>query len=164
MNFNLNANTYYAYMRQIASQHKEIGADIPNENRNHFFIGELQDFYNGLRSRVLFPALVVEGFSLNLLDNQEALYRESAFTVTFPYEQEDNYDQQTECFSKSEDIGKEILRKMLLDAENANCPISISDIAGTMILNNTERYAGIRFSFTLVNANTNTINKSKWNI
>ena len=162
INFNLNANNFYSYMRQLATRHKGIGKDKPEENRKHFFIGELEDFYMGLRSVVLFPALVVEGFQINPSDDQETWYRESAFTVIFDYDDHDNYAQQTDCFSKSEDIGREILRRIAADGDESVCPIRINNIAGVQVLNESDRYAGIRFSFSINNANATEINEDVW--
>ena len=163
INFNLNATNFYSYMREIASKHKLIGKDSEEKNRKHFFIGELEDFYKGLNSVVEFPALVVEGFKLNLSDEEQSTkYRESAFTVVFDYKDHDNYEQQTTCFSNSEDIGLEILRKMNEDACETICPIGISDISGVQIINTKDKYAGIRFSFTLFNANVTEINNLIW--
>lgn len=162
-NFNLNANSFYAYLRQLANQHKDIGKDKANENRKHFFIGELEDFYKGLKSVVLFPALVVEGFQISLSDDeQQTKYRESAFCVVFDYEQHSDYEQQIDCFSKSEDVGLEILRRMSEDAFEAVCPIKITDVSGVQILNETDRYAGVRFSFSLSNANVTEIDDDVW--
>jgi len=163
LNFNLNANSFYAYMRQMQSQHKEIGKDKADESRKHFFIGELEDFYKGLKSLVLFPALVVEGFQISLSDDeQQTKYRESAFCVVFDYEQHSDYEQQIDCFSKSEDIGLEILRRMAEDASESVCPINITEVSGVPILNETDRYAGVRFSFSLSNANVTEIDDNQW--
>ena len=162
-NFNLNANSFYAYMRTLAAQHREIGVDNQEDNRKHFFVGELEDFYKGLCSVVKFPALVVEGFQINLSDNeQDTVYRESAFVVVFSYNDHQNTDQETDCYSKSEDVGREILRRMAYDGDDAICPIRISNIQGVQVLNETNKYAGIRFSFTLSNANVTEINTKVW--
>ena len=159
-NFNLNANTYYAYMRTLAAKHKDIGPDTKNSKR--FFQGELEDFCNGLRSDVVFPALVVEGFKINLTDNQETKYRESAFAVVYNYDEHGSIPQQTEGFSNSEDIGSEILRRMMEDGDEADCIIRIEDISGILILNETKRYCAVRFSFTLHNGNDTEIDTDKW--
>jgi hypothetical protein len=149
-NFNLNANAYYAYMRAIAAENENIGADNPAKNLQHFYQGELEEFYKGLRSKVEFPALVVEGFSLHLSFEHPSLkHRESAFTVIYPYSDDDDYRQITECFSKSENVGLEILRKMATDGANVPCQIRIEDISGVQVLNERDRYAGIRFSFSV---------------
>jgi len=150
-------------MRQLAASHTAIGNDNSVENRKHFFIGEMEDFYKGLRSVVEFPALVVEGFQLNLDEWQETLYRESAFTVVFDYNDHDNSAQQTDCFSQSEDIGREILRRIAADGDESLCPIRINNIAGVQVLNETDRYAGIRFSFSIYSANVTDINEDAWN-
>jgi len=162
-NFNLNANSFYAYMRQLAAQHKEITSPNEELNRKHFFIGELEDFYKGLKSVVEFPALVVEGFQISLSDDeQQTKYRESAFCVVFDYEAHSDYEQQIDCYSKSEDIGLEILRRMSEDASESVCPIRITDVSGVQVLNETDRYAGVRFSFSLSNANVTEIDDEVW--
>ena len=163
LNFNLNANSFYAYMRGLAAKHKEIGPDKEGENKKHFFIGELEDFYKGLRSVVEFPALVVEGFQVSLPSEDQSLKeRESAFVVVYGYEDHKNTDQETDCFSKSEDVGLEILRRMMQDGDEASCSIRISNITGVQILNETNKYAGVRFSFTLSNGNRTGIDKKMW--
>jgi hypothetical protein len=151
-NFNRNASTYYAYMRKLAAENENIGADDTAKNLQHFYQGELEEFYTGLRSKVEFPAFVVEGFRLHLSFEHPALkYRESAFTVIYPYSEDDDYLQITECFAKSENVGIEILRQMTTDGANVPCQIRIEDISGVQALNERDRYAGIRFSFTIYN-------------
>jgi hypothetical protein len=151
-------------MRQLASEHKDIGEDNPKENRKHFFQGELEEFYKGLRSVVEFPALVVEGFKLDFRNVFDFKNRESAFTVVYAYKDHEAYEQITEAFSNSEDVGLEILRRMLEDAQEVDCQIRIDDISGIQIQNEKEKYCGIRFSFTLYNGNDTDINPDKWNI
>jgi hypothetical protein len=51
---------------------------------------------------------------------------------------------------------------MAYDGDEAICPIRISNIQGVQVLNETNKYAGIRFSFTLSNANRTEINNNVW--
>ena len=159
-NFNLNANNFYAYMQSLAQQHKDI---LHTEADKHFFIGELEEFYLGLRSKVNFPALVVEGFNLYVsVHSKTEKGRKSSFTVVFAYDQDNDYEAIIECYSHSEDVGLEILRRMDADGEELSCQVRVEDIEGLQIINDQDRYAGIRFDFVLVSYNNPDIQSDKW--
>ena len=160
INFNDNAGCFYAFMRGIAEPH----ADILHSNKEkHFFIGELEEFFMGLRSKVRFPALVVEGFELNYSDEKPIIkHRESAFTVIYAYTQKDDYNAITDCYSKSEIIGEEIINKIRQEGMDLPCQVRIENIHGLEIINENEKYAGVRFSFTLRKIHTTKINANKW--
>lgn len=161
LNYNNNAGLFYAFMREMAEKHNDI-KHVDNKDK-HFFRGELEEFYVGLRSKVRFPALIVEGFELNYSDDSQTLkYRESAFTVAYSYQNEDDYDAITECYANSEITGEEILNKMKSAGLELQCQIRIENIHGVQIINETEKYAGVRFSFSLKKLHPATVNAEKW--
>lgn len=161
INFNDNAGSFYAFMREIAENHVDI-KHVDNKDK-HFYRGELEEFFVGLRSKVKFPALVVEGFELNYSEqNPITKHRESAFTVVFSYKNRDDYDAITDCFSKSEIIGDEILNMMAKLGKDLPCQVRIENIHGVQIINENEKYAGVRFSFVLKKLHNTSINKMQW--
>jgi hypothetical protein len=88
--------------------------------------------------------------------------RRPIYKIVFAYDEHDSSAQQIDCLSYSEDIGLEILRRMSVDGDAAPCPIRINDINGIPIINETDRYAGIRFNFTMQNANPTKPNSNVW--
>lgn len=160
INFNDHAGNYYAFMREIAENHVDIKHSDTNK---HFYRGELEEFFLSLRNKVKFPALVVEGFELNYTEtNPIVKYRESAFTVIFDYRKRDDFDAITDCFSKSEIIGEEILNQIKTYGKNLACQVLIENIHAVELLNETELYAGVRFSFSLKKIHQTKIDSTKW--
>lgn len=159
INFNNSIASYYQYMQQLAQEHVDIQ---DSKEDTHFFKGELEDFYMGLRSIVKFPALMVEGFRLNISIPQEKFNRNTAFIVVLDYADNEDKNQITTCYTKSEEIGLEILRKMYTDATALRCKIDINDIDCVQVINESERYAGIRFDFILESFFITDIDPTKW--
>ncbi|MFA5659265.1 MAG: hypothetical protein WC900_08270 [Oscillospiraceae bacterium] len=161
INFNDNAGLFYAFMRKIAETHADI--QHVDEKNKHFYRGELEEFFMGLRTKVKFPALVVEGFELNYSENQNTFkHRESAFTVIFSYANKDDYEAITDCFSRSEEIGDEIINYMKAYGKKLACQVRIKNVNALQIQNETEKYAGVRFSFSVEKLHKTSTTASKW--
>lgn len=139
------------YMSGLASKHRLLHHQ-PKEK--HFFRGEVQEFFMALRSEVNFPAMILEGCDVEfdgIADNSHKK-RLGAFIIVDKYDQQDDYDTITERMGVCEEIGCDIVGRMLWDCDNGGdgCPIVSMDlegIDGNYLQNEGQRYVGFRVSF-----------------
>ena len=158
-NFNENAQIYYTYMKHLSERYK------PTNHEGGFFRGELEEFYQALRSKVEFPCLVVEGFK-NELDNPSSdryfKCRTTSFTVVCSYQEYQNYDAIEKALGESEEHGEEFIKQMLFDGRESDCQVLIEDISTLIIDNAPEKYIGLRYTFTIKSFFNTQPNKTIW--
>jgi hypothetical protein len=160
INPNQNPQAFYAYLEMLAVKHKKLQH---SEEEQHYFRGELQDFYEGFRNRVNFPSLVSESFELyyNNLESGVWKEREFSFIIINNYKENNDYSAIDTAVSMCEEIGEEIIRKILLDFEDKyNCTLDYG--SGIVIENTEKKYIGIRFTLTFKNCFNENIDKSCW--
>ena len=152
---------YTVYMRMLATQHRRIHhtADKP-----HFFRGELQEFFEGLRSRVEFPCLIVESSEVGYTGTRQNLTkrRTTSFIVADSYENVGDFSEMEEKMSGCGMIAKELLGRMLTDADKPFRSVDTDDIEGQYLANEAQRYVGYRVNLTLIEPGVCTYNKEAW--
>lgn len=139
---------YYAFLRDYAATSELVGA---LEGEEHFFRGDADEFYVGLRNRCVFPCVVGEGFS-NTYERKEngiVKYRGTAFAVLDSYNDKDNYDQIDAAVSRSEIIGDDILRRLIALCKEKNCLLEIDDVECRRFENRDDRFAGLRYDVVI---------------
>ncbi|MDR0207069.1 MAG: hypothetical protein LBI45_07445 [Bacteroidales bacterium] len=140
------------YMQRLASLHVSL-AHTPEEP--HYFRGELEEFYTGLRDRVNFPALIQEGSEIRFTSDQARnsfKERDSSFMIVQGYECDNDYDAIYAAFDLCEKIGDEIIRRINADKYDPACMVVkdflIEDASAVQIQNVRERYVGVRYTFS----------------
>lgn len=151
---------YTSYMRQLAMSHTSI-QHSPTET--HFFRGELQEFFQRLRSDVCFPCLIAEGCEVEYSGSKDAPIkkRSTSFIIADRYDQQNDYADIQAQMSGCEKIAEEVLGRMLSDKGAPFEKIEFSSIEGAYLQNEVERYVGYRVSFVAVE-NVCLINKNVW--
>ena len=160
MNFNDNASKYYAYMRELAGKYE------PTAHEGGFLRGELEEFYKSLRAKVKFPCLVTEGFKNELEKNPSEMLkknRTTSFTVVCGYDTFNDYDAIEKALGDSERHGEEFIRKLITDGKEERCFGGINDISTVMIENESEKYIGVRYTFTITSFIPGRPTKELWN-
>ena len=157
---------FYDYMQKLATLHVDL-VHMPEEP--HYFRGELEEFYTGLRDRVNFPALVQEGSEIRFTSDQALnsfKERDSSFMIVQSYESDNDYDAIYAAFDFCEKIGDEIIRRMNKDKYNADCMIIkdflIEDVSAVQIQNVRERYVGMRYTVSPKTPFCSEPDKNKW--
>ena len=152
---------YTVYMRSLAEEHKKLH-HRPEEK--HFFRGELQEFFENLRSRVAFPCLLVEGSEVTYTGSRQNLCkrRTTSFIVADGYDQVGDFDEMEERVSGCEMIAEEILGRMMSDDNKPFRSIEIEETDGQYLANVAQRYVGYRVNLTLVESNICINNKMAW--
>ncbi|MDD4847305.1 MAG: hypothetical protein PHR53_00870 [Bacteroidales bacterium] len=162
MNDNYTGTAFSRYMQQLSESHVDVAHTA---NENHFFRGELEEFYIGLRNKVNFPAVVQEGWGASIQSINNALWkrRETSFIIVKDYDESGDFDHIETAFETCEIIGDEFVRKIMQESEDAlNCimEIEVSDIS--RLQNEQERYVGLRYTLLLDSPFSTTVTVSKW--
>ena len=151
---------YYTILKQLA----ETNVDLRHtSNEPHYFRGELEEFYMGLRNHVNYPAMIAEGFTITL-DTSSSLWkhRETSFIIVKDYEDDSDYDQIDAAFNVCESIGDEVIRKLLQLNEVQQCPSMIGNVTCQQLQNETDKYVGIRYTYTISDPFDDEPDEDKW--
>jgi len=149
---------YYSYLASLAEKHVQIQH---SESSKHYFRGELEEFYMDLRNKVRFPALIAESYDLSYTDDGEKT-RETSFIVATNYSESKNWNQIYAATNLCENIGEDILRRMLADEEGGEICAAISLVSATPLLNEMYLYAGVRFTISVNSVFDDAVDAEKW--
>jgi len=154
------------YMQQLAAQHIQL---LHTPEQPHYFRGELEEFYTGLRDRVNFPALVQEGSEIRFTSDQALnsfKERDTSFMIVQDYQDDNDYDAIYAAFDLCEKIGDEIIRRINHDKYNPTCLIIkeflLEDVTAIQIQNTRDRYVGIRYSLSSKTPFWHNIDEKMW--
>lgn len=152
---------YTVYMRQLATEHRHIHhtADEP-----HFFRGELQEFFEGLRSHVEFPCLIAEGSEVGYSGTKQNITkrRTTSFIVADSFEDVGDFAEMEERMSGCELIAEEILGRMLSDSNKPFHTVDVESVEGQYLANEAQRYVGYRVNLTTVEPGVCVYNREVW--
>ena len=116
-------NSYVEYFRTLAREHKEI---------NDFYMMDINEPLDALRSRIKYPALILTSISGNFessnLDNILDLVN-GGFLVIEHLDQVDDFSGEMQLISKMKQIGIDIIVRMLHDYLKCE-PIAVNAIPG----------------------------------
>ena len=142
------------YMAGLAALHTSLN-HRPPANR-HFFRGELEEFYNKLRSDVKFPCMILEGSEI---DYEGQIYnltkvRHCAFMIVDSIERMRDYEEIQERMSRCERIGEQIMGRIIREAGDSasGSPFSrllISEMSAEYWHNEPQKYVAFRMRFTV---------------
>jgi len=154
------------YMQLLATLHVSL-SHTPEEP--HYFRGELEEFYTGLRDSVNFPALIQEGNEIRFTSDQALnsfKERDSSFMIVQNYECDNDYNAIYAAFDLCEQIGDEIIRRMNKDKYDSACMVIkdflLEDVSAVQIQNTRERYVGVRYTISPKTPFWHEITKSMW--
>lgn len=133
---------FYEYLESVAARIQEIGH---SDTENHFFRGELEEFYRDLRNRVKFPAFIAESYELQYDNNIKT--RESSFIIAMNYKEAKNWVSVYSALDACEIIGDKIIEKITEDTDNGLLCANFLPISATPLINEQHLYVGLRFTF-----------------
>ena len=156
-------NSYVEYFRTLSSEHKEI---------NDFYMMDINEPLDALRSSIKYPALILTSLSGNLealnLDNILDLIN-GGFLIIGHLNQLDDFSGEMQLVSKMKQIGSDIIARMLHDYLKCE-PLALKAIPGFKI--NSVSYEmlgpvfdndfGIMYSFKFRDCLDLEYNPSKW--
>jgi len=155
-----------AYFEDIAKRHIAIKH---SDSEKHFFRLELDEFYTGLRDDVNYPALVLEGYDYDFTDPKSdnvLKNRNGAFMLIDHCSEDDDFDRMHEIWDALEEIGDDILIKILADKRDRTVTtvrdFDLNNVEATLIANDVDQNYGIRFSFRISTHKSNDVNLAKW--
>jgi hypothetical protein len=155
-----------SYFEYLAKNHKSIG---DTDDERHFFRYELEEVLTSLGNNVNFPAMILEGYDFDYTDaasDNVIKNRNGAFMIIDREGDENNWDRIHELFDSCEEIGDEVVMRILSDKRNRNVPVvrnfEIWAVQGNMIANRAEGYYGIRYTFSLQSPRNNETDATKW--
>ena len=142
----------YGYLRELVS---EIGYFRQSMTENHFFRADIDEeqgeFYEALKNKVRYPAFVAESFGNTYTKTEKGIFKERmmAFSIVEGTRTDNDYNELDTINDRVEPIGDEIMRRLIDACREARCPIEIDETEATQIRNTQERYAVMRWSFTM---------------
>lgn len=159
MDKNRTAAAWSDYMEQLAVMNTDISH---TEDEKHFFRGELEEFFVGLRNHVNFPAIIQEGWTggINNSDEVFSKRRETSFIVVQEYEELTDFDAIEEAYESCELIGDEFIRKIIADSEDLRFEFETIEIL--KLQNEQERYVGVRYTIEIKSCFDIEPNEDKW--
>lgn len=149
---NQSISNIYAFLRGIVEEQEYFRQ---GGTENHFFRADIDEeqgeFYEALKNRVRYPAFVAESFGNTYTRMERGLFKERAmaFSIVEGTRDDNDYDELDEINDRVEPQGDNILRLLIEECREARCRIEIDEIEATQIRNTQERYAGMRWSFTM---------------
>ena len=141
-------------MAGLAALHTSLN-HRPPANR-HFFRGELEEFYNKLRSDVKFPCMILEGSEIDYEGQSYNLtkIRHCAFMIVDSIPQLRDYEEIQERMSRCERIGEQVMGRIIKEAGDpkSGSPFArllISEMSAEYWHNEPQKYVAFRMRFTV---------------
>lgn len=139
------------YFSSLAAQHRLIRHTSTDR---HFFRCELDEFFAGFRSKVHFPALIMESTLIDVegQPTNRQLLRTLAIIVAQDHTRDD-WNDIAAALADCETIGLDILGRLQMDIAAGTVPsltsTRLTDIHGEPIANGPGRYVGWRLEFVV---------------
>ncbi len=156
-----------SYFESLATQHKSIGHSSSNK---HFFRLELEEFLTGMKAKIHYPALILEGYDFNFVDNRsDNVHKEihTAFLLVDKVADKGDYDRIHQVWDCLEEIGDEILIRILRDKRDQRSEVlshfNMTSVSGSPITDMNLVHYGIRYDFKLSWPLVNDIDPEVWN-
>ncbi len=141
------------YFEQLARHHRDI---CHTDAEKHFFRFELEEMLTGMRSKINYPALVLEGYDFEFTDEKSDNVHKRlncAFMILDKVSDKGDFDKVHERWDRLEEIGDEIMVRILSDKRSRKVPVlsyfSISTVQGAPLTDLQMVHYGHRYSFSL---------------
>ena len=142
-----------AYFEQIARNHKDIRH---TDSEKHFFRFELEEMLTGMRSKINYPALVLEGYDFEFTDEKSDNVHKRlncAFMILGKVTDKGDFDLIHDLWDRLEEIGDEIIIRILSDKRSRVVPVltyfSMNSVNGAPLTDLQLVHYGYRYAFTL---------------
>ena len=154
------------YFREIACQHIEIGHSC---TENHFYRFEIDEVLIGLKT-VNYPALILEGYRCNLIDNKSdnsLKDRTGAFILLDHLHDLGDFDTMHAIWDRLEGIADDIVIRIKKDKRNSQSQVirdfDLSSVEYTLIANEQDKNFGVRCTFKILTPFLGDCDETKWN-
>lgn len=142
---------WQVYFETLAAQHTALQH---TSREKHFFRCELDEFFGDLRSKVRFPALIMESTLLDIYgDTFSRQRRRTLALIVVKNHVHDNWDEIAAALADCETIGTDIVGRLERDITSDAVPslsdCSLEDIHAEPIANTPMKYVGWRFEFVV---------------
>lgn len=161
-----NFNQLVGYFQKLAREHKGIRH---SDSEKHFFRFELEEMLTGMRSEMNYPALVLEGYDFNFVDqDSDNLHKKvnCAFMILGKVSDKGDWDAIHTLWDSLEEIGDELVVRILADKRErrAGCLayFHASSVTGAPITDMNMIHYGFRYAFELSWPVSNDINPEVW--
>jgi len=122
------------YFETMARSHKAIGH---NDNQKHFFRFELEEMLTGMRSKINYPALILEGYDFEFVDQTTDNVHKRlnyAFMLLDKVSDKGDFDRVHDIWDALEEIGDELIVRILSDKRSRVVPVlsyfSMNSVSG----------------------------------
>ncbi len=156
------------YMELLATEHVDIQH---TQAQKHFFRIELEEILTGLKSKINYPALILEGYDFVFKDqNSDNLHKEinCAFIVMDLIRDKGDYDLIHAKWHEMEEIGDEIVVRILSDKRSRLVEVlsyfHMTNVSGALLVDMNLMHYGVRYDFSLSWPVVNDIDDTKWNM
>ncbi len=152
---------YTNYMRMLAEKHILLHHTSTDK---HFFRGELQEFFENLRSVVRFPCMVVEGSEVDYVGQRPNISkrRTTSFIIADCYDTVGDFGEMELKVSGCEKIAEQIVGRMMTDKIKPFGNIETDSISGEYLANTAQKYVGYRVTLTLNDSSICMFDKNAW--
>lgn len=155
-----------SYFEQLATEHASIRHSAKN---HHFYRFELDEVLTGMCTSLNYPALILEGYDFDFTDagsDNVIKNRHGAFILIDKVQDLKDYNRIHEVWDNLEEIGTDILIRMLEDKRNRDVTVlrdfDISESIGQIFSVQQLGQHGLRFQFTVSSAVNNVHDTEKW--
>lgn len=147
------------YFSRLASEHKQL---LHRSDDNHFFRGELDEFFDGFRAKVRFPSLIMESTIIDQYgESHNRQQRRTLAYMVVDNVTRDDHDDISSALARCETIGMDIAGRLLFGTAN-DFAISVKDVHAEPMANEPSHYVGWRFEVVVEEHNTGCFDKTKW--
>lgn len=152
---------YAAYMRTLAEKHRQLHH---SKGDKHFFRGELQEFFENLRSVVRFPCLVLESSEVEYTGIRPNISkrRTTSFIIADTYDLVGDFGEMELKVSGCERIAEQILGRMIADKVKPFSKIDPESITAEYLANTAQKYVGYRVTLTLTDSSICMFDPNAW--
>lgn len=159
-------NDLVLYFTSIATSNVDLKH---SENECHFTKRTFEDILLEMKGGDLYyPLLNLEPYDFDFTDSESDNIhknRHIAFSIIDSVQNKENADEKFDSWEKCEEIGDEILIKILRDKRDrlpALSDFKISEVKAIPFENKADGLTGFRYEITLSHTRSNDINITKW--
>ena len=156
-----------SYFEGLATNHQAL---MHREDEKHFFRFELEEFMTGMKSRIHYPALILEGYDFNFVDQfSDNVHKEihTAFLLIDKVSDKGDFEAIHALWDRLEEIGDEITVRILHDKRERSHEVlsyfNIGNVSGAPLTDMNLIHYGFRYDFKLSWPVENDINPNSWN-
>jgi hypothetical protein len=157
---------FVAYFENLAASHALIRHQA---GEKHFFRFELEEMLTGMKSNLHYPALILEGYDFNFVDQDSDNVHKRlncGFMLIGKISDKGDYDAIHTLWDYLEEIGDEIIVRMLSDKRERKTAclayFHIRHVTGTPLTDINLIHYGFRYEFQLSWPLSNEIDREVW--